>query len=49
LCKILDRKLLEQFELIAKLNPCDKDAIKTILDSMILKSRLEEKTAGNTG
>jgi len=40
--KIPDRKLLEQFELIAKLNPHDKDAIKTILDCVILKSRLEE-------
>ena len=26
--KILDRKLLEQFELVAKLNPHHKDAIK---------------------
>lgn len=40
--KILDRKLLEQFESLSKLSPHDKDAIKTILDSMILKSRLEE-------
>jgi len=39
--KILDRKLLEQFELVSKLSPADKDVIKTILDSMILKSRLE--------
>jgi len=29
--KILDRKLLEQFELVAKLNPHHKDAIETIL------------------
>ena len=40
--KILDRKLLEQFELVSRLNPHDKDAIKTILESMIIKSRLEE-------
>lgn len=40
--KILDRKLLEQFELVSKLSSHDKEAIKTILDSMILKSRLEE-------
>ena len=46
--KILDRKLLEQFELIARLNPHDKDAVKTILDSMILKSRLEEAMPSRT-
>jgi len=40
--KILDRQLLEQFELVSKLNPQDKEAIKTILESMIIKSRLEE-------
>ncbi len=46
--KILDRKLLEQFELIARLSPHDKDAVKTILDSMILKSRLEEAMPSRT-
>jgi hypothetical protein len=46
--KILDRKLLEQFELISNLGPHDKDAIKTILDSMILKSRLEEAMPPST-
>ena len=40
--KVLDRKLLEHFELISKMNPRDKEALKTILESMILKSRLEE-------
>jgi transcriptional regulator with XRE-family HTH domain len=40
--KILDRNLLEQFEQISKLNPHDKEAVKTILESMILKGRLEE-------
>lgn len=40
--KIMDRKLLEQFELIAKLSPHDKESIKTILESMIIKNRLEE-------
>ena len=40
--KIIDRKLLEQFELVSKLSSHDKEAIKTILDSMILKSRLED-------
>ena len=46
--KILDRELLQQFELVAKLNPHDKDAVKTILDSMILKSRLEEAMPSRT-
>jgi len=40
--RILDRKLLEQFEMLAKMNPHDKDAIQTIIESMIIKSRLEE-------
>ena len=40
--KILDRKLLDQFELISKLNAHDKEAVKTILESMIIKSRIEE-------
>ena len=40
--KILDRKLLEQFEQISKLNTHDKEAVKTILESVILKGRLEE-------
>lgn len=40
--KILDRRLLEQFELISKLTPHDKEAVKTILESMIIKSRLEQ-------
>ena len=40
--KILDRKLLEQFEDVSKMNPHDKSAIETILESMILRSRLEE-------
>lgn len=40
--KILDRDLLEQFEVISKFSPHDKDAIKTILESMIIKSRLED-------
>jgi transcriptional regulator with XRE-family HTH domain len=40
--KILDRKMLEQFEQIAKLSTQDKEAVKTILEGMILKGRLEE-------
>jgi transcriptional regulator with XRE-family HTH domain len=40
--KILDRKLLEQFEIISNLHSQDKDAVKTILEGVIVKSRLEE-------
>ena len=40
--KVLERKLLEQFEMIKKLNPHDKHAIETIIESMIIKNRLEE-------
>lgn len=40
--KIFDKKLLEQFEMILKMSPHDQDAIKTILESMIIKSRIEE-------
>lgn len=40
--KILDRKLLEQFEIISNLHSRDKDAVKTILEGVIVKSRLEE-------
>ena len=46
--RILDRKLLEQFEQISKLNPRDQEAVKTILDSMILKGRLEEVMPSRT-
>jgi transcriptional regulator with XRE-family HTH domain len=40
--KIMDRQLLEQFEVVSGMSQYEKDAIKTILESMILKSRLEE-------
>ena len=40
--KIVDRKLLEQFELISSMDLHDQYAIKTILEGMIVKSRLEE-------
>lgn len=40
--KVTDRKLLEQFEMISKLSPHDKDALETVLESMIIKNRLEE-------
>lgn len=40
--KIIDRQLLEQFEVVSEMNRHEKDTIKTILESMILKNRLEE-------
>jgi Predicted transcriptional regulator with C-terminal CBS domains len=40
--KIIDRELLEQFEMVSRLNPHDKDAIKTVLESIIIKNRIEE-------
>jgi transcriptional regulator with XRE-family HTH domain len=40
--KIIDQKLLKQFELISSMDLHDQYAIKTILESMIVKSRLEE-------
>jgi transcriptional regulator with XRE-family HTH domain len=40
--RILDSKLLEQFELLSQMNPHDKDAVQTIIESMIIKNRLEE-------
>jgi transcriptional regulator with XRE-family HTH domain len=46
--KILDRKLLEQFEQISRLSAHDKEAVKTILESMILKGRLEEAMPSRT-
>jgi transcriptional regulator with XRE-family HTH domain len=40
--KIVDKKLLKQFEQISELSPQDKMAIETILESMIIKTKLEE-------
>jgi transcriptional regulator with XRE-family HTH domain len=40
--RIMDHKLLEQFELVSKLDPHDKEAVKTVLESVIVRSRLEE-------
>ena len=40
--RIMDKKLLEQFEMVSQLKPRDREAIMTIIDSMIIKNRLEE-------
>jgi len=46
--KIMDKKLLEQFEMVSKLKSSDKEAIMTIIDSMIIKNRLEEVMPGHS-
>ncbi len=46
--KIVDGELLEQFEIISRLNPHDKDAVKTILESVIIKNRIEEVIPSKT-
>ena len=40
--KIKDRELLEQFEQISMLTPQDKEALKTVIESMIIKSKLQQ-------
>lgn len=46
--RIMDKKLLEQFEMVSKLKPPDREAIMTIIDSMIIKNRLEEVMPGHS-
>jgi len=46
--RIMDKKLLEQFEMVAKLKPRDREAIMTIIESMIIKNRLEEVMPGHS-
>jgi transcriptional regulator with XRE-family HTH domain len=40
--KIQDKELLLQFEQISRLNPHDKEDLKTIMESMIIKAKLEQ-------
>lgn len=40
--RILDAKLLEQFETISNLNPRDRDALVTIIESVIIKNKIQE-------
>ncbi len=37
-----NRRLLEQLEVISKMSPNDRHAIETVIESIILKNRLEE-------
>ena len=40
--KILDRKLLEQFEMLSRLTPPDQEAVKILLESVIIKNKIQE-------
>ncbi len=40
--RIPDRKLLEQFEMISGLKAHDREAVKIVLESIIIKNKLEE-------
>jgi transcriptional regulator with XRE-family HTH domain len=40
--KILDKELLKQFEIVSNLNERDKEAVKILLESVIIKNRIEE-------
>ncbi len=40
--RILDRELLRQFETVSSLTSRDIDAVKTVLESIIIKNRIEE-------
>lgn len=46
--RITDKRLLEQFEMVSQLKPGDKEAIMTIIDSMIIKNRLEQVMPGHS-
>jgi transcriptional regulator with XRE-family HTH domain len=40
--KIQDKELIAQLEQISRMTPHDREALKTIMESMILKNRLEQ-------
>jgi transcriptional regulator with XRE-family HTH domain len=40
--KKLNQKLLEQLEMISKMDPIDRQAIETVIESIILKNKLED-------
>ena len=46
--RLMDKKLLEQFEKVSKLRGYDKEVIMTIIDSMIIKNRLEQVMPGHS-
>ena len=45
--RILDKELLRQFETISSLDPNDINAVKTVLESIIIKNRIEDILPGN--
>jgi len=45
--RIMDAKLLAQFEMVSRLNAHDRDAIMTVIDGMIIKNRLEKVMPGH--
>ncbi len=44
--RILDKELLRQFETVSGLTPHDIDAVKTVLESIIIKNRIEALLPG---
>jgi len=40
--RIIDRKLLEQFEMLSRLTPPDQEAVKIVLESVIIKNKIQE-------
>lgn len=40
--RIIDRKPLEQFEILSRLAPPDQEAVKIILESVIIKNKIQE-------
>lgn len=44
--RILDKELLRQFETVSSLTSRDIDAVKTVLESIIIKNRIEEILPG---
>ncbi len=44
--KILDKELLHHFQMVSHLNPHDIDAVKTVLESIIVKNRIENILPG---
>lgn len=44
--RILDRELLQQFETVSSLTSRDIDAVKTVLESIIIKNKIEEILPG---
>jgi len=46
--RIMDKKLLEQFAMVSKLKSRDREVIMTVIDSMIIKNRLEEVLPGHS-